>query len=275
MCRVLNVSRSGYSKWKKNIINKINENERIDMAVKEVFNESKNTYGSPRVTIELKNLGYKISEYSVAKRMQLNGLVARPKKVYLNTTDPNHDYVTAKNLLNRQFKVDKINTVWVSDITYIKYGNKTLYLTVIIDLADRMVVGWCISDNMTAVDTTMCAFKNAVIHRNLSKENNLLFHSDRSVQYACHDFVDLLLKYECRQSMSRKGNCWDNAPSESFFKSIKVESLYKNKFGTKKQVYTAVFKYIEGWYNTKRIHTSLNGKSPLSAFYELIHKFAA
>lgn len=266
MSKVLKVSSSGYYKWK----NDRNESQEImeeqNAEIKKVFEMSQGTYGSPRVAKELENQNIIISKTTVARRMQSMNLTARPKKKFVITTDSDHDYLIADNILNRQFEVDQPNKVWVSDITYIRVANYWMYLTVIIDLADRMVVGWSLSKDMTVHNTVIAAFKMAIFKRGISKSNELLFHSDRGVQYASHDFVNILKQYNCTRSMSRKGNCWDNAVAESFFKTLKIEKLYKYIFKNENVLKTVLFRYIDGWYNTKRIHTSMGGKSPLETF---------
>ncbi len=150
-----------------------------------------------------------------------------------------------------------------------------MYLTTMIDLADRMVVGWSLSDDMTTEKTVCSAFRYAVARRGISKQSNLMIHSDRGVQYASKEFRALVDSYGCIQSMSGKGNCWDNAPAESFFKTIKVEALYRHKFITEEQLRTVIFRYIDGWYNTVRIHSTLGGISPLEAYFEKSIKLAA
>ena len=266
MSKVMKVSISGYYKWKKDRASKTKLTEELNTKIKKVFNISQGTYGSPRIATELENDDIKISKTTVARRMQSMSLTARPKKKFVITTDSEHDYLIADNVLNRDFEVEQPNKVWVSDITYVRVGNYWMYVTVIIDLADRMVVGWSLSKDMTALNTVMAAFKMALYNRRLNKCNGLLFHSDRGVQYACHDFVNLLKKYKCKRSMSRKGNCWDNAVAESFFKTLKVEKLYKYIFKNESMLKTELFRYIDGWYNTKRIHTSNGGKSPLETY---------
>jgi len=262
----LKVSISGYYKWKKNKEVIRNKHEKLDRNIRQIFDSSSGTYGSPRIAIALGKSDTVVSKNTIARRMQAMDLTARPKKKYVVTTDSDHDFKVPDNLLNREFKVDTLNSVWVSDITYIRVANYWMYLTVIIDLADRMVVGWSLSRDMTAENTVIAAFKMAVINRGLTKSHQLLFHSDRGVQYACHDFVNLLKIYKCSQSMSRKGNCWDNAVAESFFKTIKIECLNKYIFGNQEMLKIILFRYIEGWYNSVRIHTALDNKSPLMTF---------
>jgi len=266
MSKVLKVSSSGYYKWKNCKADKSKITNELNNVIKIVFNRSQGTYGSPRVAIELKKEDIIISKTTVARIMQSMNLTARPKKKFAITTDSRHDYLIAPNTLNRNFEAVQPNKVWVSDITYVRVGNYWMYLTVIIDLADRMVVGWSLSKDMTAINTVMAAFRMAVFKRRICKSSGLLFHSDRGVQYACHDFVNLLSQYNCGRSMSRKGNCWDNAVAESFYKTIKVEKLYKYIFKNENMLKTELFRYIDGWYNTKRIHTANDGKSPLETF---------
>ena len=205
--------------------------------------------------------------------MKSIGIIARRKRKFKNTTDSNHDLPIAPNLLNRDFEAKELATKWVGDITYIRMNNKWLYLTTVIDLADRMVVGWALSNNMTAKDTVIKAFNNAANYR--TPQKGLIFHSDRGVQYACDDFRQLLKQYKTTQSMSRKGNCWDNAVAESFFKTVKVEYLYNHTIIAQTQTYRVLFKYIDGWYNTLRIHSSLNGLSPLEVRNQKIYYIAA
>lgn len=275
MSKVLKVSTSGYYKWLKTSPVKKAQLKEFDDEIKMVFDDSQGNYGSPRIADTLCDTGIQISKTTVARRMQKLRLTARPKKRHVITTDSDHDYLIADNILNRNFKIDKPNKVWVSDITYIRVSNYWMYLTVIIDLADRMVVGWSLSSDMTAFNTVVKAFKVAAFKRKLSTNNNLLFHSDRGVQYACHEFVNLLDEYKCIRSMSRKGNCWDNAVAESFFKTLKVEKINKYIFSNQEMLKTELFKYIDGWYNTKRIHSANSGISPWEAYKNLTIDMAA
>ena len=260
MCQVFEVSKSGYYKWKKNKDSYGIKAEVLNEQIKTVFEESRGTYGSPRVQIALKKLKVDVSESTVARRMKSLKITPKLKKKFKNTTDSNHDLAISPNQLNREFTVSELGKVWVSDITYIRIKHSFVYLTTVIDLADRMVVGWNLSSDMTDENTTIAAFKKAVKNRPISP--GLIFHSDRGSQYASKDFRDLLGGEKCIQSMSRKGNCWDNAVAESFFKTIKVESLYRHKFENADEVYSAIFDYIDGWYNTRRIHSTLGGLSP-------------
>lgn len=260
MSKVLEVGRSSYYNWRRNKDSYSKKEEELNVQIKTVFEKSRYTYGSPRVHQELEKMQVSISESTVARRMRSLSITPKLKKKFKNTTDSNHNLKVSPNLLNRAFHATELGKKWVSDITYIRVRHSFIYLTTVIDLADRMVVGWNLSDNMTDEDTVIAAFEKAVKNRPILP--GLIFHSDRGSQYASNEFRKLLDREKCVQSMSRKGNCWDNAVAESFFKTIKVESLYRHKFENIQQVYSAIFDYIDGWYNTKRIHSSLNGKSP-------------
>lgn len=257
MCKVLNVSRSSYYYWLKRSPGKRSaENKKLTQRIKEIYYQSKKTYGSPRVTIKLHEEGFHVSRPRVARLMKKENLHSIIRKKWVVTTDSRHKYPVAENKLNRNFSVIRPGQVWVSDITYIKTLQGWLYLTVIIDLYDRKIIGWSFSRSLKAAHTTIPAWQMAVNNRIIT--GKLIFHSDRGVQYACHEFTNLLssCKY-VERSMSRKGNCWDNAPAESFFKTLKVEHVYHHNYKTFKEAELSVFEYIEAWYNVDRIHTSI------------------
>lgn len=260
MSEVFKVSRSGYYKWLGRSALVDQKRAQLDEQIKDEFKSSRSTYGSPRVYDALKNASVNTSKSTIARRMKAMKITPKKKKRFRYTTDSKHDKVVSPNLLDQNFEVAELGKVWVSDITYIAMKRGFAYLTSVIDLADRMVVGWSLSDNMTDAATTIAAFKKAVINRPLKA--GLIFHSDRGSQYASDDFRVLLKDYKCVQSMSRKGNCWDNAVAESFFKTIKAEELYHHEFESIQEVWSVVFDYIDGWYNTERIHSTLGGKSP-------------
>lgn len=264
MCRFLHVSRSGYYSWLCAEPGKRrSENADLTVRIRKIYCKSRSTYGSPRIAKELRAQGTLISRPRVARLMRCAGLrsiVARKYRVA--TTDSNHGFHIAENLLDRDFSTGILGRAWVSDLTYIRTTQGWLYLTAVIDLADRKVIGWALSNNMTAKDTSAAAWKMAV--RNRPPTSGLIFHSDRGVQYACKEFTELLNAYpKVRQSMSRKGNCWDNAVAESFFKTLKSECTdHLNKLNLK-QTEMTVFEYIECWYNTNRRHSALNYMTPL------------
>jgi transposase InsO family protein len=263
MCKVLKVSKSGYYKWLKSSPSKrALDNKVLTEQIRQIYQKSKQTYGSPRITSELHARAIRVSRPRVARLMQKAGIKSRLRKKYVVTTDSKHGFKVAENLLDRNFAVGNIGEVWVSDITYIKTAQGWLYLTVIIDLGDRKVIGWSLSRSLTAKHTSMTALRMAIINRPIS--STLIFHSDRGVQYACNEFVELLSKYKTlQQSMSRKGNCWDNAVAESFFKSLKAEWTNWEKYNSIHQAAISVFLYIEGWYNVSRRHSGLGYMSPV------------
>ena len=260
MCKVLKVSQSGFYRWKQTIISKRNERMNlIKEKITTIYFESKQRYGSPRITIELNILGYKISRITVAKYMNQLGLRSKLSKKFKVTTDSKHSYLMVENVLNRQFSASEPSKVWVSDITYIYTKEGFMYLTTIIDLYDRKIIGWSLSNGMSTDETSLAAWKMAI--KNRSVTTGLIFHSDRGIQYANHKFANILGSYKVTRSMSRKGNCWDNAVAESFFKSLKTELIYGNKLISKVQMKLEIFEYIEIWYNRKRRHSALNYKT--------------
>lgn len=276
MCKVLGVSKSGYYKWFKNEPSKrAIENKGITEKIRNIHGKSKRTYGSPRIREELHKEGVRISRARVARLMRRAHIRSEIRKKYVITTDSKHDYPVAENLLERNFQAELPGQVWVSDITYIRTTQGWLFLTVIIDLAMRKVIGWALSQSLTAQQTSLAAWKMATQHQ--PPQQGLIFHSDQGVQYACLEFRQLLGRHKgVRQSMSRKGNCWDNAVAESFFKTLKVECVYRHRFETRAQAEITVFEYIETWYNTQRRHSAIAFMAP--ADYEqflLNNKLAA
>jgi transposase InsO family protein len=192
--------------------------------------------------------------------MKQSGIRAVHKKQFVVTTDSKHSYPVVENKLDRNFSAERAGEKWVSDITYIKTATGWLYLTIVLDLFDRKVIGWALSNDLTAKNTSVAAWKMALSNRFLV--GPLLFHSDRGIQYACNDFVNLLDSYSgVERSMSRKGNCWDNAVAESFFKTLKVELIYQTRFTSREAAAIAVFEWIETWYNKNRRHMALGNRT--------------
>ncbi|MES1182090.1 MAG: IS3 family transposase, partial [Flavobacterium sp.] len=224
MCKVLEVSTSGYYKWLLNIPSKRKlHNEFLKKEIHRIYHESKGRYGSPRITKELNYQGIKASQVLVAKLMRQEGLRSIIRKKYKVTTDSSHKYPVVENKLMRAFTAEQRNNVSVSDITYVDTKQGWLYLTTIIDLFDRKVIGWALSETMKAKDTTVDAFRMALNNSPIQSNKELVFHSDRGIQYACDEFRAELEKHKTiTRSMSRKGDCWDNAVAESFFKTLKV-----------------------------------------------------
>jgi putative transposase len=262
MCKLFKVSRSGFYAWSNSSPSErsIENRHLTDQIVKAHLN-SKKIYGSPRITIELNNQGIKVSRPRVARLMKKARIRSIVKTKFKVTTDSRHEYPIVENKLDRQFKPETTGTAWVSDITYIKTKQGWLYLTIVLDLGDRKVIGWSLSTTMKAAETVVPAWRMAENNRPVRQA--LMFHSDRGVQYACNEFKSLLAPNPLiTRSMSRKGNCWDNAVAESFFKSLKTELVYQNKFLNKEEAALAVFEYIEIWYNRKRLHSALGYMSP-------------
>lgn len=263
MCKALKISRSSYYRWYKGgISNRKLENQKLLIEIKSIFDTSKQTYGSPRISAELKKQGHLVSKPRVARLMRANGIRSKVKKKYKVTTDSTHSFKISPNILNRNFTPNALNEVWVSDITYIRTSEGWLYLTIIIDLFDRQVIGWALSNSMHTNKTIIPAWLMAMSRRKIS--HKLIFHSDRGVQYACKEFRNYIKSNQLIiQSMSRKGNCWDNAVAESFFKTLKSEMIYHEKFTSISKAELAVFEYIEVWYNRKRLHSALGYKTPV------------
>lgn len=262
MCSVFKVSGSGYYYWLKHPIGeRAHKQTKLLVHIKQIFENSKCRYGSPRIAVELNVQGIKASRPRVARLMRKAHIQSIIRKKYkVQTTDSTHLYPLAENLLNRDFSADKLGQKWVSDLTYIRTGQGWLYLTTVLDLADRKIIGWALSDTMEASQTSVPAWKMAVKNRPITSQ--LIFHSDRGIQYACSEFRRQFTEMPVLQSMSRKGNCWDNAVAESFFKTMKTEMVYQVKFETRRQAKLAVFEYIEVWYNRERRHSTLGYLTP-------------
>ena len=275
MCKVLNVSKSAYYYWKHNKGSKYIKNHLLLLdEIKHVYTDSHSSYGSPRITKELQSMGIVVSKATVARVMSKNNIYSKVKKRFKVTTDSKHEHKVSPNVLDRNFIPQEINQVWVSDITYLKIGHSWYYLTMIMDLADRMIIAWNLSNNLTASDTILITWNKALEVRRIIKP--MIFHSDRGVQYACDEFRKTLAKSKfITQSMSRKGNCRDNAVAESFFKTLKSEFVNHISFFNYDQTYRLIFQYIEGWYNTRRKHSTLNYLSPVQMHYLLLSKIAA
>ena len=223
MCRVIEASRSGYYRWKRQPQSKRQkENEKILMEIRESHNRSRKTYGSPRIAEDLQAKGTICGENRVARLMKIHGIIGKAKKKFKATTNSKHNLPVAENLLNQNFEAEKPNSVWVSDITYVPTLEGWLYLVVILDLFSRQVVGWAMSDRLTSEFVVKALYQAIGRRRPVPR---CIFHSDRGVQYASTDFGDVLMAYGFIQSMSRKGNCYDNAVAESFFHTLKTEHV--------------------------------------------------
>ena len=267
MCLALKVSRGGFYGWlHRPLSNRAKENMILLKKIQKIHTDSKQRYGSPRITDELHDAGYKVSQPRVARLMKQAGIRSTAKRKFKVTTDSNHNYPVSPNLLRRDFATDAPEKVWVSDITYIPTDEGWLYLTVVIDLYNRMVTGWSMSKGMNASETTEAALLHACDRFN--PPAGLIFHSDRGIQYACNNFKEQLKKHHMIQSMSAKGDCWDNAVAESFFSTLKKELIHRNNYKTKWAARQSIFEYIEIFYNRQRKHSYLGYKSPVQ-FTEL------
>ena len=260
MCRWAGVSRAGYYKWRNRQPSqremRMLEAERL---LVNLFAQFKSRYGSPRMTVELNEAGFEISENTVAKLMSKQELKARNGKGYKYFPDVMAHNHVSDNLLKRNFHASKPNEKWTSDITYIKVEKGFVYLAVIMDLFSRKIIGWSLDTTMTN-QLIIDALNMAVLSREV--EPGLILHSDRGVQYRSGEYQNLLLTEGIKPSMSRKGNCWDNAAMESFFARFKVEALYATDVADKQEAYACVFDYIELFYNSHRRHSTLGYRSP-------------
>lgn len=263
LCQHFGVSRSGFYSWKNHKDSSLKTwRNTLQEEIRRTFDISKGTYGAPRVYQSIKK-NIKCSRNTVAKIMATEGLKARIKKRFkVATTDSRHSNPIAPRL----FEVEKgdippaPNLVWAGDITYIHLKDRFVYLSVVMDLFNRKIIGWSLDDSLN-VNGVINAMNKAIISQGSPK--TVIYHSDRGVQYSCTSFRELLKKFEITPSMSRKGNCYDNAYVESFFKTLKTELIYMNDFSEKSVLRSELFYYIESWYNRKRIHSSLDYMSPV------------
>jgi len=270
MCDVLEVSPSGYyaSRTRSPCARAIAD-ERLLLNVRIAHESSGETYGAPRVQRELKDEGIHVGTKRVARLMRDEGLVGRaPRRRRPITTDSAHAHPIAPNLLNRQFDVHGVtpNRVWVSDITYIPTQEGWLYLAAVLDLASRRCVGWAMRDTLDA-ELAVSALEMAITTRRPAP--GLLHHSDRGSQYACADYRAVLTTHGMVASMSRKGNCWDNAVAESFFATLELELILTHRWAPRDDARRAIFHYIETWYNPKRRHSTLGYFSPVAYEHQL------
>ena len=258
MCKVLRVSRSGYYDFVVRPESRLSiENKVLVKEIKSIHKESRKTYGSPRIADELNDRGFACSRPRTARLMRKHNIYAKTKRKYKVTTNSDHNYRVAPNLLKQEFWTNAPNRIWVGDITYIRTWQG---LTVILDLFNRKVVGWSMSERLTANTTTIPAFIQAV--KQYQPSQGLIFHSDRGVQYACGDYRELMELFNVIQSMSGRGNCYDNAVAESFFHTLKTELVYHETYRTHMEAKNSLFEYMEVFYNRVRKHSALGYKSP-------------
>jgi transposase InsO family protein len=264
MAKALGVSRSGYYAWEKRKPSRREEEDlELSELIRQIFSDHQNRYGSPRVWDELKDLGWRISRKRVERLMRKLKLRARRRKKRIITTDSRHSHAVAPNILGQNFHATQPGEKWVSDITYLRTTCGWIYLTVIIDLWDRKVIGWSMGKSVTAHQVCLALL---MASSNRPPLEGLIFHSDRGVQYCSDEFRHLLARLcpSVCQSMSGKGNCWDNACAESFFKTLKVELDILDGKHSSREVQRAVFEYIEIYYNRRRKHSALGYATPVA-----------
>ena len=262
MCRVLQQSRSGYYAWCNRLASpRTQENESLSYQIQQIYDTSRQSYGSPRIQAALVAQGLSISRQRVVRLMAKLGINARSRRQFQVTTDSQHAWPIAENHLNRGFVTSQPDRVWVADMTYIWTTEGWLYLAVILDLFSRRVVGWSMAEHMRT-ELVLTALEAALGQRQPAP-SGLLFHSDRGSQYASGDYQLALQQATIMGSMSRRGNCWDNAVAESFFGTLKTELIHPRIFSTRTIARTAIAEWIEVFYNRQRLHSTLGYLSPV------------
>jgi putative transposase len=263
MCRVLEVTRSGFYAWRtREPSARARQDQRLRIEVRVIHRQTSGRYGSPRIHQELRARGERVSRKRVARLMLVEGLRGKKKRRFRVTTNSDHTYPIAPNLLDRKFAVEDVpgpDRVWVSDITYVPTREGWLYLAVVLDLASRLVVGWSMGETLET-SLAVGALQAALDQRRPAP--GLLHHSDRGVQYASNEYRALLEEQEAVASMSRKGNCWDNAVAESFFATVEIELIEDADWQTRNEARSAIFQFMELWYNRHRRHSSLGYLTP-------------
>jgi putative transposase len=260
LCHFLGITSRGYRSWHRRPMSIRQRQDMVLLAhIREQHHLSLGSYGRPRMTQELKEVGLNVGHRRVGRLMRQNAIQVVRTRKYRVTTDSNHAFGIAPNLLNQNFTADRQNQKWAGDISYLWTREGWLYLAVIIDLHSRKVVGWAVSNRLKH-DLALQALNRAVALRNLPP--GCIHHTDRGSQYCAHDYQKRLRQLGFQASMSGKGNCYDNAAVETFFKTLKAELIWRHSWQTRSQVTDALFKYINGFYNTRRRHSALGGKSP-------------
>jgi putative transposase len=261
LCRVLAVSRSGYCQWRTRAPSaRALANAQLDLEVASIYRNSRGSYGRPRIVGQLRARGQRIGAERVRRSLHRQGLRPVYKRPYRITTDSAHSLPVAPNLLDRRFDGWQPDQAWVSDITFVATDEGWLFLAAILDLGSRRIVGWSMSDRMQA-DLVCQALRSAYWQR--KPPPGLLLHSDRGSQYASRAYRSLAAAFAMQVSMSRRANAWDNAPMESFFKTLKVERIYQIRYKTRPQARLDIVDWIEGFYNRHRLHTSIGYLSPV------------
>jgi putative transposase len=260
-CRVLRVSRAGYYRWRRHPVGKrAMRRKELTEKIRVVHEASRRIYGAPKVRIELLRQGVKLNRKTVARIMRESSIRSKvARKFKARTTDSNHDHPVARNVLDRKFSAPKPDAVWLCDITYIPTGEGFLYLAGVMDLCSRKIVGWSMAGHLR-VELVGAALEMATGAR--APSPGLIHHSDRGVQYCCGEYRAELESWGMVASMSRVGDCYDNAPKESFWATLKKELMSDRTFATREEARAAIFEYIEVFYNRQRIHGSIGYVSP-------------
>jgi transposase InsO family protein len=267
LCQVVGAAASGFYAWlRRGPARREGADRGLGARVEAVFAASRGTYGSPRVHAELRAQGVRVGRNRVARLMREGGLSATVRRRAPRTTNSRHGHPVAPNLLGRRFAADRPDAVWLADISYLPTGEGWLYLAAIKDMATREIVGWSMADSLRA-DLACDALLMAIRRRRPPR--GLLHHSDRGVQYASEPYQAILARHGFRCSMSRRGNCLDNAPMESFFGSLKTELVHRTAFPTRKAARRAVFEYVEAFYNSRRRHSALGFLTPARAYEQM------
>ena len=273
MCRVLDVSPSGfYAAQTREPSARARRDQALLLKIRVSHTKSRRRYGAPRVHIDVQEQGERVAKKRIARLMREDGLEGRRPRRFVRTTDSRHADPIAPNVLDRRFGVvagAELNRVWVSDITYIPTREGFLYLAIVLELASRRVIGWAMRDTLEA-DLALAALRMALADRRPAL--GLLHHSDRGSQYTCGDYRALLTAHGLVASMSKKGDCWDNAVAESFFATLEVELILEADWRTRNDARPAIFEYIETWYNRERRHSSLGYRSPAQYETEVLHR---
>ncbi len=259
MCEVLEVSRSGYYAWKSSQNSK-KDNESLKLEIKRVFFENKRRYGSPRVHKQLRIDGISCGRHRVARLMREETLVARRRRKYRTVLSEQHNRAKVENILNRKFDVNEPNKVWATDVSYFWTQKGWIHLAVVMDLYSRRIIGWSMKNKVDQY-LTRDALVMALSQR--ERQEGLIHHSDQGSEYTNHSYQDFVKEQKLIPSMSRSGECYDNAVVESFFKTIKAELSKQQKFKTPEDARSAIFEYIEIFYNKKRLHSTLGYVSPV------------
>lgn len=261
MCKTLGVTSSAYYKWRRRpVSNRARENAKLTKEIRAIHQASRGAYGSPKIHQMLLKQGKQCGRKKVARLMHKDGLVAKRQRSFKHTTVQHPSRAAAANRLAQRFQTVRPNQVWLADMTYIRTGQGWLYLAAVMDLYSRRIIGWSMSNRMTE-DLTLSALQMAV-HKRLPEDKPLLHHSDRGSQYTSKSYQRHLERYGIQVSMSGAGNCYDNAPMESFFSLLKTELVHQNSYKTRQEARTSLFEYMEVFYNRQRIHSAIGYETP-------------